>query len=140
MRVEHWRNIAYIAGTMTNEPSFSAKLIWTTIGVVMLILGGIGVVLPILPTTPFVLVAAFAFGKGSPRLRKWLMESPIFGPMITDWETHGAIARKYKILACSLMLTSFLASVYVGFAAHILAIQAVFMGGAAMFILTRPDN
>lgn len=121
-------------------PSTGMRLVWTLIGWVLLALAAIGVVLPILPTTPFVLLAAFAFGKGSPKLRARLLQSPVFGPMITDWEASGAIAPKFKILACSLMATSLAASVYFGFASHIILIQAVCMSAAATYILTRPNR
>ncbi len=78
------------------------RMFWTGIGSACLALGVIGIVLPILPTTPFVLLAAFAFARGSPRLRHWLETDPRFGPPIRDWERHGAIAPRAKRLAAAL--------------------------------------
>lgn len=120
--------------------AYLMRLIWTAFGCVALVLGLIGVVLPVLPTTPFVLLAAFAFSKGSPRLRHWLVTHKTFGPIIADWEANGAIARPYKILACSLMALAFAASLYAGFSTKILIIQAICLTGAATYILTRPSG
>lgn len=113
---------------------------WAALGVVCVLLGLIGVVLPILPTTPFMILAAFAFGKGSPRLRIWLENHAVFGPPIREWENHGSIAPKYKRIAVSMMATTFLLSVAFSLPLHVLAIQAVCMGGASAYVLTRPNG
>lgn len=113
--------------------------LWTAFGGAALLLGGIGVFLPILPTTPFVLLAAFAFTRGSPTLRAWLATHTIFGPVIADWEASGAIAMRYKLFACTLMAVAFIASLMAGFSALILTIQGLCLGGAAIYILTRPS-
>ena len=69
-----------------------------------LLLGGIiGIVLPGLPTVPFVLLAAFAAARGSQRLRDWLLAHAQFGPMIRDWEREGAVSRRAKRLAIGMM-------------------------------------
>jgi uncharacterized membrane protein YbaN (DUF454 family) len=104
-----------------------------------LALGFIGVFLPLLPTTPLVLLAAFAFSKGSPRLRQALTTHRIFGPIIEDWEANGAIARRYKLIACTSMVVVFLISLIAGLPLFVLVIQAACLGGAALFVLTRPD-
>lgn len=114
--------------------------LWIALGGLALLLGTIGIFLPVLPTTPFVLLAAFAFAKGSPKLRHWLVTHHIFGPIIADWEARGAIATRYKIFACSMMATAFIASLAAGFSMLILAIQALCLCGAASYILTRPSS
>lgn len=126
----------------TPKPKHRApvRLAWNIAGGVALLLGLIGVVLPVLPTTPFVLVAAFAFSKGSPRMRRWLVEHAVFGPLIADWEAHGAIARPIKRLSCAIMAGVFLISVIAGVALPVLIIQALCLGGAATYVLTRPDG
>ena len=58
-----------------------------------------GVFLPVLPTTPFVLLASSCFVKSSPRARRWLSESRWFGPLLRDWNEHRAVRRPVKILA-----------------------------------------
>lgn len=77
------------------------------LGILALALGFVGIFLPVLPTTPFVLLAAFCFSKGSPRLHQWILASPLFGPMIADWEDGGVIRLRAKIVATSLILLSF---------------------------------
>lgn len=114
------------------------RLAWIAIGFIALGLGALGALLPLLPTTPFVLLAAFAFGKGSPRLHAWLEAHRVFGPVIRDWRDRGAIARRHKAMACSMMILTLFASVLAGLAPVILLVQALCMGAAATFIVTRP--
>ncbi|MGH1367179.1 MAG: YbaN family protein [Maritimibacter sp.] len=109
------------------------------LGLGALVLGLIGVVLPGLPTTPFLLVAAFAFGRSSPRLRMWIENHATFGPPIRDWEDRGAISRRAKILAVSMMGVVLAMSLVIGVPLWALGVQALCMGGAATFVLTRPD-
>ncbi len=111
---------------------------WFVAAVVSLGLGVIGIVLPILPTTPFVILAAFAFGKSSPRLQAWLENNSTFGPMIADWRDKGAIATQYKVLAVIMMAAAFLISLSLGVPSFVLVIQAACIAAAATFILTRP--
>ena len=64
-------------------------------------------VLPVLPTTPFVLLAAWFFSKGSKRLHAWLLSSKTFGPIILDWERHGVIRPRAKALSLTMMALLF---------------------------------
>ena len=73
-----------------------ARLAFLALGWGALALGVIGIALPGLPTTPFLLVAAFGYGKASPGLRNWLVRHPRFGPPIRDWQERGAISRATK--------------------------------------------
>lgn len=116
------------------------RLVWNIAGGIALALGMIGVVLPVLPTTPFVLLAAFCFSNGSPRMRRWLVNHAIFGPLIANWEAYGAIPRPVKRLSCCVMAAVFLISVVSGVGTTVLVIQAVCLGGAATYVLTRPDG
>ena len=77
--------------------------LWTGLGLLFLLLGGIGVVLPLLPTTPFILLAAACFARSSPRMHRWLLESELFGPMLMDWEQNRCISYKVKWLSISMM-------------------------------------
>lgn len=116
------------------------RAVWSIVGFVSLSLGLLGVVLPILPTTPFVLLAAFAFAKSVPGLREWLENHRVFGKMIADWEATGAIAPRYKTIACFMMALAFLGSIIAGFSVLILSIQFVCLGGSAIFVLSRPNG
>ena len=77
---------------------------WIILGLLFLLLGAIGVVLPLLPTTPFVLLAAACFANSSPRMHGWLLSSELFGPMLRDWEKNQCVSRKVKLLSLSMML------------------------------------
>ena len=112
---------------------------WMLAGWISLALGLIGIVVPLLPTTPFILLAAFCFQRGSRRLHLWLTEHPRFGPLIDDWRTRGAIPRKAKRNAIIALLAVLLISWLLSVAPHIIAIQAVVLSAVAVFILTRPD-
>jgi len=65
-------------------------------GLASLALGGIGVLLPLLPTVPFMILAAFCFANSSPRLESWLVEHHIFGHHIKNWRERRAISRRGK--------------------------------------------
>ncbi|MDP1534595.1 MAG: YbaN family protein [Rubrivivax sp.] len=65
--------------------------------------GVIGIFLPLLPTTPFVLLAAFCFSRGSERFERWLLEHRRFGPMVRDWRASRAIPLRTKQLAWTMM-------------------------------------
>jgi len=77
---------------------------WFLVGVLFLLIGAAGVVLPLLPTTPFVLVSAGCFAKSSPRAHAWLLESQLFGPIIRNWEANRCISLRIKFVAISTML------------------------------------
>jgi uncharacterized membrane protein YbaN (DUF454 family) len=70
-------------------------------------LGFIGVFIPILPTTPFLILAAFLFSKSSPRFHAWLMSIPVAGDGVRDWQANRTIKPKAKILCVSMLLLSF---------------------------------
>ena len=59
---------------------------------------------PLLPTTPFVILAAFFFERGSPKFHSYLVENKYLGPFLKDWQQHKRIRRKYKVLAISMIL------------------------------------
>lgn len=80
------------------------KKIYVGLGFFFVALGAIGAVLPVLPTTPFLILAAFFFSKGSQRWEQWLLAQPFFGPLILEWRAHGVIRRSVKMVATFTML------------------------------------
>lgn len=79
------------------------RVVWLVCGAVSLAAGVVGVVLPLLPTTPFVLLAAFCFGKGSARCEAWMLKHPRFGPMIRAWRARRAVPWRAKQWAWAMM-------------------------------------
>ncbi len=116
------------------------RTLWLIIGFTSLALGIAGVVLPLLPTTPFVLLAAYCFARSSPRMHDWLMTHKLFGPLIRNWEQHRAIAPRAKLLAVLSMAGVFVLAWAMGASSRVLIIQAVILPATCLFILTRPSG
>ncbi len=114
------------------------RLVCLVLGWIAVGFGLLGMVLPVLPTTPFILLAAFLFARGSPRARAWLVGHAWFGPHIRNWEAKGAISTGAKRLAVLMMVAVFVISLLLGLTWWILLIQFLCMGAAASFVLTRP--
>lgn len=116
------------------------RAFWFLVGLLALILGAIGAVLPLLPTTPLVILAAFAFGRSSTTFEHWLLSNGVFGPIIADWRRHGAITPRIKAIACGMMGAVFLLSVALGASTTVLIIQGLCLTAAAAFVLSRPSS
>ncbi|KFN44999.1 YbaN family protein [Arenimonas oryziterrae] len=86
--------------------SKALRWFWITSGLLALALGAIGIVLPVLPTVPFVLLAAYCFSRGSQRWENWLLNQPTLGPMVRDWREHRAVPLRAKQLATVMMTIS----------------------------------
>jgi len=125
---------------MSENISKVLRPMWLILGLVSVALGVLGIVLPVLPTTPLMILAAFFFSKSSPRLEQWLLDHRVFGPVIADWRESGAISPKIKVIATGTMGAVFLLSLIMGVKPFVLNIQAVCLGGAACFALSRPST
>lgn len=115
------------------------RFLWLLGGYVAVALGVIGIWLPLMPTTVFLLIAAYCFSRSSERLHNWLMDHDTFGPPIHVWQKYGAIAPKAKFLAVLLMIFSLVLGYYSGMPEYAFFTQVVILIGAATFILTRPN-
>lgn len=111
---------------------------WLLAGLGAVAIGAVGVVVPLLPTTPFLLVAAFAFARSSSRLDSWLREHRTFGPLINNWQRDGSIDRKAKRTAIIVILATPVITWLLDAPLWIVACQIVVLGAPAIFILTRP--
>lgn len=80
-------------------------------GTLCVALGMLGIFLPLLPTTPFLLVAAACYARASRRFYRWLLSNRTFGPMIYEWRTHRSIPYRTKIGAIALMGATLAASI-----------------------------
>ena len=114
------------------------RILWIGLGSLALALGLLGIVLPLLPTTPFLLLAAYAFARSSERLHDWLVTHPRLGRPIADWRREGAVSRRAKALALAAMALAFGAGLLADPGPTVLAIHAVVLLLAAAFVLTRP--
>ena len=116
------------------------RVLWGLGGVTSLGLGTVGIFLPLLPTVPFVLLAAFCFSRSSDRLHDWLVAHPIFGPSIEDWRRNGSISKRGKYLATLSIALVFGLSVGLKLAAWLLITQALILSAVLVFIWSRPTG
>lgn len=114
--------------------------LWTLCGGLALALGVIGIFLPLLPTVPFLLLAAFCFARGSRPVHDWLLAHPRLGPPIADWRAHGAIRAGAKRAAIIAMAVTLGVSLVLGVSWLVLGIQIGVLACVATFILTRPSG
>lgn len=124
----------------TIAPGRPARWAWLAAGWLFVALGCVGALLPLLPTTVFLILAAGCFSRGSPRLERWLLAHPRFGPGLVAWRDSGAIARPAKLMAVAGMVTGeaiFWWTVRPGPALH-LAVAAALLC-CALFVLSRPS-
>ncbi|MEO9874040.1 MAG: YbaN family protein [Anderseniella sp.] len=111
------------------------------LGVVFVGLGFLGVLLPLLPTTPFLLLALACFARSSPAIHGWLINHRMLGPYIVDWERDRSIPFSAKIASVVMMAASF---TWLALGTNAPAI-AIWMTGAilicvAVYIVTRPTS
>ena len=112
------------------------SLAWVSLG-----LGVLGIFLPLLPTTPFVLVAAYGFSKSSERFHLWLLEHRVFGPLVTDWQNNGVIRLKSKWLATiSIVLMVGLSLYFISLPNYAMLAILASISCVLLFIWTRPSE
>ena len=114
------------------------RLMLILIGCLSLALGALGIFVPLLPTTPFLLLAAFAFANSSDRLHQWLLDHNLFGPLIDNWRQHRAISRRAKIVSVLSMIAIIVISVLMAIPTYVIVIQALVLSVTATFVLSRP--
>ena len=110
-------------------------------GGLCVLLGLIGVILPLVPTTPFLLVAAFCFSRSSERLHQALLDNRYFGQYIREWERGGVIPFKVKLLATGMMLLMvsyplLFQTFHIGLKATVIIIIVI----AMLYIWSRPSE
>lgn len=105
-----------------------------------LVLGFIGLLLPIIPTTPFILASVWFFARSSKKLENWLINHKIFGKSIRNWNEKGAISKKAKMSAIPLILFSFSATIYFNQLFYLDLFLALLGLSISTFIITRPSS
>lgn len=95
-------NIDYSA-EMNRHDSPTVRLLFVALGTLFVLLGIAGAFLPVLPTTPFMLMAAGCYARASTRFYNWLLNNPTFGPTILEWRRHRSIPWRVKLAAIAMM-------------------------------------
>ncbi|MBY0412913.1 MAG: YbaN family protein [Bdellovibrionales bacterium] len=117
------------------------KILFLILGHICLLLGILGAFLPVVPTTPFLLLAAYLYSKSSNKLHVWLMNHKQLGPPLRDWHERGVIGMKAKILATVMILLVIglrFPSLNVHLGVKIFA--STVLVGVLIFIWTRPSK
>ncbi len=121
--------------------SKTKKIILMAVGWFFVIVGAIGIVVPVLPTTPFLLISLWAFSQSSDRFHAWLFNHRIFGPPLQAWEQHGIIPMRAKTIALltmavsAILVISLTETPWYGIIGMLLL-----MSIGAIFILSRPSK
>lgn len=116
------------------------RYVWVSIGLIAVSLALLGILLPLLPTVPFLLLAAFCFARGSERLHSWMINHPRLGPPIMDWQDHGAISLSAKKMATASVIAVLVLSWMLGLSMVVITIQAITLSCVMLFIWSRPDS
>ena len=116
------------------------KVLWTTIGLLSLGMAYIGVVTPGIPYSPFVVFAAYCFGKGSERLHKWIYNHKLFGPFLTNWGEKRVFPLKMKYFMLAMMSTSLIIMFFTGVKPIGIISTAIFMGLVAIWAWRFPGS
>lgn len=117
---------------------------WAGLGLFCLLLGFIGIFLPVMPTAPFVLLAAACFARGSERFHRKLMDHPRLGPFVRDWERHRSIPLRAKCLAIGMMWISLSTTAWLMRARPLASIALLAIATAVtawlLYLPTRPPG
>lgn len=118
-----------------------AKTFYIVLGWLMVGIGAVGVVVPGLPTTIFLIVALWAFARGSARFHRWLYTHPTFGPPLQAWHAHRVIPLRAKILAVSVMILSWLVlTLWLTEGWQWPTAIGITLAAVALYIVTRPSR
>lgn len=113
------------------------RLPFLVLGFLFVGLGYVGVIVPGMPTTIFMILAVWAFKKSSPRFESWLLNHRIFGPTLRDWDEHKAITLRTKYIAIATMIGFACVSIFFIKKPVVQAIVAISVLCVAIYVATR---
>lgn len=116
----------------------ATRWFWLALGHCAVGAGAVGAFVPLLPTTPLMLVAAWAYARSSPALRHWLHTHPRFGSYIRAWQVEGAIPTRAKVAAVVAMAVSFALAWHGGAGAYVLLALGATLTLVSLYVSTRP--
>ena len=114
--------------------------LWLVLGLLFTGLGFVGAFLPVMPTTVFLLLAAFFFARSSPRFYAWLLNNPAFGPFIRDWRAGLGMPLRAKVLAVTLIVLTIGSSILVISVLWVKVLLALIGVGVSAYLVTRPTK
>ena len=116
------------------------RRLYLALGVLSAVMGAAGVVLPLVPTTPFLLVSVWAFSRSSPRFQRYIETHPRFGPPLAAWRERRAIPRRAKALAAVALAASWGVTAAMVGGVLVPAVSGAALGAVGLWILTRPTD
>lgn len=121
-------------------PGRIARLLWRLLAILFIALGVLGILLPGLPTVPFLLAAAWAGGHGWPALEQWLLGHPRYGETIRQWRRGGIVSRRAKWAASGMMAIGAIVLLFTGLPAAVKAVAPLLMAVVAIWLWMRPEK
>jgi len=116
------------------------KWLFNIAGTIALVLAVAGIFLPLLPTTPFLILASACFLRGSHRMHAWLQQAPLFGKLLREYETHRTVPVRAKITAILLLWPSLLYAIYITQKMPLAIVLSLIGIGVTFFLLRLPSN
>lgn len=116
------------------------RVVWLSLGYVCFALGALGMVLPLMPTTIFWILAAGCFAKSSERMHAYILRCPVVGRAVTDFLDHGVMPRRAKIFALAGMSLGLAVLLAGGLPLMPLVVAVSVLGLSALYIIRRPEE
>lgn len=115
-----------------------SRLLFRALGLISVGIGALGTIVPLLPTTPFILLGAMCFARGSAKLHAWLLTHRVFGPLIKNWQFERSITLRAKATALIGMALAIGITVVLAVPPTVLLVQGIVLSAVAAFIVSRP--
>ncbi|HSL59285.1 MAG TPA: YbaN family protein [Acidimicrobiales bacterium] len=126
-----------------SQPPLLRRLIWVPVGLVCVGVGGIGIVVPGLPSTVFFIAAAWAFSRSSPRLERWLLDLPTIGPLVRDYRAGLGMPQRAKVVAIAMLVVAVGISAFT-LGPPLVSAAVLALGAVGVVVIlrvpTRPDD